>query len=79
VSTPSATPPGQLGIVREQARRYLVAVYGEDVWFRAPETFTSLLERWIWAVGTGTGAADMAEENITRIEQLCAEREKGGT
>lgn len=53
--------------VRKQARRYLEARYGKDVWFRAPETFGNLIERWIWAVASG--APVLGEEMITQIEQ----------
>lgn len=52
---------------RDQARRYLEARYGKNVWFRAPETFGNVLERWIWAVASG--AAELAEECMTLIEQ----------
>lgn len=53
--------------VREQARRYLEARYGKDVWFAAPETFSNTLERWIWAVASS--AEDVTgEECIAAIE-----------
>lgn len=52
----------------EQARRYMEAIYGDDVWFRAPETFTNLVERWIWAVASGHQEA--AADTMTTIEQL---------
>jgi hypothetical protein len=61
---------GELTEIQDQARRYMVAAYGEAVWFRAPETFNNVLERWIWAV---SGAhIDMAEECMSKIEELAA-------
>jgi cytochrome c-type biogenesis protein CcmH/NrfF len=59
--------------IRAQAQRYMVARYGKDVWYRAPETFGNMLERWIWAVASDVPA--MAEESIAAIEQHFAERE----
>ena len=38
-----ATDP-QPGLVALQARRYLEARYGKDVWYRAPETFGNMLD-----------------------------------
>jgi hypothetical protein len=52
--------------VRGQAHRYLVARYGKDYVFRAPETFENTLERWIWAIAGD--AAPLAEECISAIE-----------
>lgn len=52
---------------REQARRYLEAQYGPDVWFAAPETFNNVLERWIWAVASGCEDT-LGEDCITAIE-----------
>jgi hypothetical protein len=60
--------------VRAQARRYMEAVYGESVWFRAPETFGNVLERWIWAVGTGE--PELAEEAMGRIETMAKQQEQ---
>ena len=53
--------------VRVQARRYLEARYGDAVWFRAPETFENVLERWIWAVASGAEGT-LGEECIAAIE-----------
>jgi hypothetical protein len=53
--------------VRGQAHRYLVARYGKDYIYRAPETFGNTLERWIWAVGAD--AEDLAEECMKAIEE----------
>lgn len=53
--------------VREQAKRYLEARYGPDVWFRAPETFENAVERWIWAVASGYEDTT-GEDCITAIE-----------
>ena len=58
---------GNLDRVRSQARRYMEARFGKDVWFRAPETFSNILEQWIWAVASGH--LDYAEARITEIEQ----------
>jgi hypothetical protein len=53
--------------VREQAKRYMEARYGPDVWFRAPETFENAVERWIWSVASS--AEDVTgEECIAAIE-----------
>jgi hypothetical protein len=52
--------------IMAQARRYLEARYGKNVWFRAPETFSNILERWIWAVARDAG--EIAEESIASIE-----------
>ena len=57
----------EITAIRTQAQRYMVARYGENVWFRAPETFGNTLERWIWAVASD--AASLAEESIAAIEQ----------
>ena len=63
--------------VRKQARRYLEARFGKDVWFRAPETFENLLERWIWAVASN--APELAEESLAAIETgLARHREQKG-
>jgi hypothetical protein len=52
--------------IRDQARRYLEARYGENVWYRAPETFSNTVERWIWAIASD--APSMAAECIEAIE-----------
>jgi len=51
---------------KDHARRYLEARYGKSVWFRAPETFSNVMERWIWAAAGDLPV--MAEECITNIE-----------
>ena len=56
--------------IREQAHRYLVARFGDDYVYRAPETFSNVVERWIWALAAGSGA--MAEQCIAAIEAHCA-------
>jgi hypothetical protein len=62
---------------RCQARRYLEAVYGKDVWFRAPETFENLVERWIWTVSTGMTSP--GNEIMTEIEvKLREAKERNG-
>jgi hypothetical protein len=54
--------------IRGQAKRYLEARYGEDVWFRAPETFDNVVERWIWAVAS-SAEDTIGEECMTAIEE----------
>jgi hypothetical protein len=67
---PGPGPEQDLELVRGQARRYLEARFGQEVWFRAPETFGNVTERWIWAVASAEPA--LAEECITAIEQHLA-------
>ncbi len=57
----------QLTRYQDQARRYLEARYGPDVWFRAPETFGNYVERWVWAVASLN--ADLAEDCMAAIEK----------
>jgi hypothetical protein len=54
--------------VRDHARRYLIARYGKNVFFRAPETFDNVLERWLRAVSADE--MPMAEECMTKIEEM---------
>ncbi len=61
--------------VQRQARRYLEAVHGKGVWYKAPETFASLVERWIWALAGGKPA--LAEECIAQIERQAAAVREG--
>ena len=56
--------------IRGQARRYMVARYGESVWFRAPETFPNVVEQWIW--GVASAEPEYAEARIAEIEQHLA-------
>lgn len=65
----------QLEEIRSQARRYMEARYGENVWFKAPETFANAVERWIWAVASG--APEIAEESVIAIEQHFAQAASG--
>lgn len=60
--------PAEFRQVQDQASRYLIARYGESVWFRAPETFDNVLERWIWCLASGE--LDFAETCITQIEEF---------
>ena len=60
--------------IREQAKRYLVAVYGPEWLYRAPESFEGG-HRWIWAVANDQAA--MAEAAMAGVEQVCAERRAG--
>lgn len=52
---------------RNQAKIILEARYGPDVWFRAPETFENLIERWIWTIASGL--PDPGGEIVTEIER----------
>jgi hypothetical protein len=65
-----------LETIREQARRFLRAVHGPDLVYRAPETFTGP-DRWAWAVANDQ--APMAETAIAGIEQACAQRSEGSS
>jgi hypothetical protein len=65
---------GEITAIRAQAHRYLVARYGANYVYRAPETFGNTLERWIWAVASD--AASLAEESIAAIEQHFAENDR---
>jgi hypothetical protein len=67
----------QVDKAREQARRYMEAVYGKNVWFKAPETFSNVLERWIWAVASSTEDT-LGEECMTAIEAKMTEVRQGG-
>lgn len=58
---------------QKQAGRYLKAVYGPDAIYRAPETFSNLVEQWIWSVASDT--AEFGESCMAAIEAHCAERE----
>jgi len=61
---------------QHQAQRYMEARFGKDVWFRAPETFQNILERWIWCVAGGN--VDFAEKQMATIEEMAAAA-RGGT
>lgn len=65
----------RLDTIRAQACRYLVARYGKDYIYYAPETFNNTLERWIWAVGAD--AVELAEECMAAIERHFAEATDG--
>jgi hypothetical protein len=54
--------------VREQAQRYLEAMYGKAVWIRKPDGFSNVVERWIFAVATCN--ASVGEECIKEIESF---------
>jgi hypothetical protein len=60
----------EAAMIRDHANRFLRAVYGPDVVYRAPETFSNLLERWIWAVGAGV--PEIAHASIADIERAMA-------
>jgi hypothetical protein len=65
----------EAAMIRDHANRYLRAVYGPDVVYRAPETFGNLVERWIWAIGAEV--PEIAHACIADIERHCAERDAG--
>lgn len=58
--------------VRDQAHRYMKAVYGDDVFYVAPEQFPNVLVQWMYAVATG--AYDFADTRMTEIERMAAEQ-----
>lgn len=60
----------EAAMVRDHARRYLAAVYGPDYVYRAPETFPTLLERWMWAIASEV--PEMAHAAIADIEGQAA-------
>jgi len=60
---------------QDHARRYLEARYGKNVWFKAPETFGNVLERWLWACANNS--RELAEESVKAIEAHYAEERKG--
>jgi len=64
------------GWMPETARRYMAARYGPSVWFRAPETFGNYVERWIWAIASGS--ALLAEESMLAIEKNMNEAREAG-
>jgi hypothetical protein len=44
---------GDLSTVQHQIDRYFTLLYGENYVYRAPETFTNALERWMLLVASG--------------------------
>ena len=56
--------------VQKQAQRYMEAVYGPGVWFRAPETFGNVLIRWIYAVASSMPLE--AEKCMAKIEEMAS-------
>jgi hypothetical protein len=65
----------ELKQVRDQARRYMVAVYGKDWIFMAPETFGNHLIEWIWAIASDE--MSFAEDQMEHIEVLAARDREG--
>jgi len=66
--TPPSHPDLDLQAFRDQAHRYMVAVYGTSYVFTAPEAFHNILVRWIWAVASGE--VDFAEKQMAKIETM---------
>lgn len=60
-------------VIRDQARRYMEAAHGGSVWFKAPEAFPNVLERWIWAVASGHEGTT-GEQAVAAIEAHVRER-----
>lgn len=56
--------------VQQQVHRYFSALYGESYAYRAPETFTNALERWMLLVASGDLIA--AESQMAEIEKMIA-------
>jgi hypothetical protein len=54
-------------VIREQAQRYMAAVYSPEWVFRALETFDNHLVQWIWAVAS-SAEGTVGEECIAWIE-----------
>ncbi len=59
--------------IQDQVSRYFKAVYGDDVVFRAPETFPNVLERWM-IYATTPGGEKLAEEHMQFIEKKAREQ-----
>lgn len=53
--------------IKEHIHRYFLAVYGKEYFYRAPETFSNVLERWMLAIMAGD--LTIAEQHIEAIEQ----------
>lgn len=64
----AAVPHFSQDTIRSQARRYMEAAYGPNVWFTAPEAFDNILERWIWAVASGHEGVT-GEQAVAEIEE----------
>lgn len=61
---------------KEQAKRYLEAKYGKNVWYRAPETFANLVERWMWTIASGL--PDHGSEIMSEIEKQISDLREAG-
>ena len=72
--TPRQPWSDELIDVQQQVNRYFSALYGENYVYRAPETFTNALERWMLHVASGDLIT--AEKQMTEIEELIA-RDRG--
>jgi cytochrome c-type biogenesis protein CcmH/NrfF len=58
--------------IKSQAQRYMVAVYGERIWYSAPELEPNLLVQWIRALAEGN--TDWANQLMDRIEEMAEEQ-----
>lgn len=54
--------------VQAQVNQYFTALYGESYVYRAPETFTNALERWMLLVASGDIVA--AGDQMAEIEMM---------
>lgn len=59
---------GDLSTVQHQIDRYFTTLYGENYVYRAPETFTNALERWMLYVASGN--LNTAGIQMLEIEEL---------
>lgn len=64
----------ELSLVRTQVHQYFTALYGENYVYRAPETFTNALERWMLLLAAGD--LDASASQMAEIE-LMIRRDRG--
>jgi hypothetical protein len=59
---------GDLLTVQGQIHDYFTVLYGNSYAYRAPETFTNALERWMLLVAAGD--LDAAASQMAEIEEM---------
>ena len=59
---------GDLLTVQSQVHDYFTALYGQSYAYRAPETFTNALERWMLHVAAND--LDAAARQMAEIEEM---------
>jgi hypothetical protein len=59
---------GDILTVQAQVHDYFTALYGNSYAYRAPETFTNALERWMLHVAAGD--LDAAASQMAEIEAM---------